>query len=354
MKDSYIFYKDKLSPEYLAVFDRIEMYVLTQDFDDAAREERLGELLDIFLSSDEAGKPVEKITGGDLEKFCRTFCSDFGWKNRILSVLDRFRPVAWYIVIISVIDLLFYFTDPTDTDIWSAAGALNISGYFIGIIAAGIISTVSNVIIRRIMFREKRISMKVLNTISILTAVAVFFVMLFFVMSSDTAFFECPTWIMLVCAAVYLAIYYTAFRKRLKRRKIKFSELVDIETKNMLPETMEKKYLRAKKRRLRRGKVELTIEEFLDKEEKDCDRTEKMKFFYILLPLFIIVPSCISSSFDGPVDVVIYISIMLIVEYSIMLFFWRITKSGIRQRREWITEKRRELEAEGPGDNVSF
>ena len=76
MKDSYVFYKDKLNEEYRTVFDQIEMYVISQNIDENTVEDRLGELLDIFLSAGESGKDVHKITGNDLEHFCKTFCSD--------------------------------------------------------------------------------------------------------------------------------------------------------------------------------------------------------------------------------------------------------------------------------------
>ena len=83
MKDSYFYYKDRLRGEYLSSFEQVEMYVLTQSFDEAAYEERLSQLLDVFLTAQESGRPAEKITGGDIQQFCRTFCSDLGIKNRI-------------------------------------------------------------------------------------------------------------------------------------------------------------------------------------------------------------------------------------------------------------------------------
>lgn len=90
MRDSYVLYKDRLNDEYRIVFDQVEMYVLSQNIEDAAIEERLGELLDIFFSAMERGKPVSEITDTRLESFCKTFCSDFGVKNRILHAPERF------------------------------------------------------------------------------------------------------------------------------------------------------------------------------------------------------------------------------------------------------------------------
>lgn len=102
MKDSYAFCSDRLDKEYLAVFEQVELYVQSQNVDDNTKEERLSELLDIFLSAAETGKPVQKITGNDMEQFCKTVCSDFGVKNRVLFILDFFRSIAKILVCLSV------------------------------------------------------------------------------------------------------------------------------------------------------------------------------------------------------------------------------------------------------------
>lgn len=63
MRDSYIFYTDKLQGEYRETFDRVNMYVGTQGIDDDTREEHMGQLLDMMLSAQESGKPVKKVVG---------------------------------------------------------------------------------------------------------------------------------------------------------------------------------------------------------------------------------------------------------------------------------------------------
>jgi DNA-binding ferritin-like protein (Dps family) len=69
MKDSYFFYKDKLQGEYKTAFDQVEIYVNAQNIDELTCEDRLGSLLDMLLSAQEAGRPVQKVVGSNMEQF---------------------------------------------------------------------------------------------------------------------------------------------------------------------------------------------------------------------------------------------------------------------------------------------
>ena len=106
MRDSYAFYTDKLTGEYRTVFDEIEMYIGTQTCDDITKEDKLSQLLDMFLSAEEEGKPVHKIVGGSVEEFCKTFCSDFGFEGTMLNILDMFKTLAWCFIVLSVFDII--------------------------------------------------------------------------------------------------------------------------------------------------------------------------------------------------------------------------------------------------------
>lgn len=270
MKDSYILYTDKLDKEYLAVFEQIEMYVQSQNVDDNTKEERLSELLDIFLSAAKTGKPVQKITGNDLEHFCKTFCSDFGIKNRILFTLDWMKSIAKVIVFVSVLDLLFPESDATsagNVSVWEHFSSLNISGYLIGIFLAGMFAMILNIVLRRIMFRKKKISMKILKAVS--TAGAVFcFVIIYCSLSFNRMkLFECPVWLLLGVSCSYLFLYHLMRGRHLKSEKVNFFDLAKEESHKEFPKEMEKKYERARKKNLKKGRGDLPIETFLDKKE---------------------------------------------------------------------------------------
>lgn len=139
MKDSYAFYKDKLSGEYKEVFDKTEMYVLSQNADNDTTEERLCELLDVFLSAEESGKPVEKIVGNDFEGFCRSVCSDFSLKNRLLDFADFFKVIAWVLIFSSLSNLIYGINSLLHGEklyLWNTTGDF-LLGYFVGVLLAG-------------------------------------------------------------------------------------------------------------------------------------------------------------------------------------------------------------------------
>lgn len=353
MQDSYIFYTDKLDKEYLNVFEQVELYVRSQNVDDGTREERLGELLDIFLSASKAGKPVQKIVGNDLEQFCKTFCSDFGVKNRILFILEWMKSIAKVFVFVSILDLVFPEPDGMpvgEASVWEHFSSVNISGYFIGIFCAGMLAMVSNLVLRNIMFRKKQVSMKILKAASVTGAVLGFTIIYFFLSLNSVKLFECPVWLVLALSCVYLCIYYVLRGRHVKRNKVKFLDLVQEESRREFPKEMEKKYEKARKKNLKKGKGELSVETFLEREEKECDRTEKLRFFYYILPVIVIGSAFLTTwkmdGFDSGIDALIFIAINIVIQYSLMLGIWKIVKMGMEERREWIKEKREELNRE--------
>ena len=353
MKDSYVYYKDKLSREYLTAFEEIGMYVLSQNVDESTTEERMGELLDIFLSAQEKGRPVGQITGNSMVRFCETFCSDFSVKNRIYHVADWFASIAKILLFVSVLDVLFPEPDVMNVDgggLWHTVSSVNLSGYLIGIFLSGGLALISNQAIRRIMFKTKRISMKVLNRASMAVAV-LGFLLIFSLMSMEgTKLFDCPLWVLFAITCVYLVLYYLLRGKRLRRHKIRFSDLVGGEIQNTLPRDMEKKFERARRRYRKKGKGELIWETFLDKEEMDCDRIEKMRYLYYILPVVVCVAAVVVTymldGFDGKADLAVFVAVILGVEYLILLPMWRLVKFGVAQRRIWLREKREEMEKE--------
>lgn len=351
MKDSYVFYKDKLNMEYKPVFEQVEMYVLTQNIDKNTLEERLGDLLDIFLSAQNAGKSVQKIVGKNLEQFCKAFCSDFGIKNRVLRILDSIKSIAWVLVIISVLDILCLLLDTTDTadfDIWNIISSLNISMYFTFVIITGAIFTITNIVIRHMMFKTKRVSMRVFNAVICIEA-GVSFVGIFMLLNfSKVNLFDTPTWIVALISCLYLLIYYPLLGKRNKCQKVKFSDLVQDDVNTEISSFMEKRFDKAKKKNIKKGKGELTREAFLEQEERLCNRTEKQKLFYRLLPIivtaFAYILTSLTGGFETYTDSIIFIIVMLAVECPILWGLWKVVKSGLDARRAWIKAKRNELE----------
>lgn len=158
MKDSYAFYTDKLNEEYRPVFEQVEMYVMVQVVDEPTREERMSELLDSFLSAQEAGKSVQSVVGSDIERFCKTFVADFGLKNSLLSLLDSVKIFAWVFAVFSAMEIVLNLS--AGRGVWTAQSTLDITGYFLALLVARVICWFVNRVLRQSMVRTKRVSMK--------------------------------------------------------------------------------------------------------------------------------------------------------------------------------------------------
>ena len=344
MKDSYAFYTDKLNEQYRPVFEQVEMYVMVQVVDEPTREERMSELLDSFLSAQEAGKSIQSVVGNDIERFCKTFVADFGLKNSLLSLLDSLKIFAWVFAVFSVMEIAFNIS--AGRDVWTAQSTLDITGYFLALMVARIICWFINRALRQSMVRTKRVSMKTWRAVIFGETVISVWAVMYIVSKTRLWMFNCPSWVVLAGSAAYLLIYYLFRGRKIQVEKIKFTDMVKEEAEKSFPAEMEKRFEKAQKRSLKRGK-ELTLEAFLDKEEKDCDRTERMWYFYFILPIPIILVAfmgtLLGEGFETAWDAVLFIVIQFVAEYALMLGLWGIVKSGLPGRRAWIAAKRAEM-----------
>lgn len=352
MNDSYFFYTDQLQGEYREAFDQIEMFVGTEQIDELTREEQLSQLLDVFLSAQAAGKPVKQIVGSDMEQFCRTFCSGYGWKNKVLNVLDYLKTQAWIMLVFSGIDIGFVLLDwldgtIADAEVMTQISDLNVSGYVFGTLIVMISGFIASMVVRWAMFRSKRISMKGLKTVSAAAAVVSGIIMFLLIMSEQTDVIKIPAWVLALGSAVYIIAYNLCNRERFqeqKRGKVRFRDMVDVEAARAFPEEMDKVYEKANMRSMKRGKGPLPLEAYLEKTEKECGRMEKQKWLFYLFPpaaaAVTVLIIGIGEGFASAWDVLLVAGVMLAIECPLMLGIWRFQKKAIRWKRDWIRYKR--------------
>ncbi len=351
MKDSYVFYKDKLDAHYKPVFEQIELYVSTRNIDESTLEERLGDLLDIFISAQEAQKPVEQIVGHNLERFCKTFCADLGVKNRIFGILDLLKTAAWMLAICVGVDLLFLFLDAESggqIDFWHVHTSEMPGVYVTALLMAYIVVSATNLIIQHIMFKTKRFSTRALNIVLWVEALALYAGMVLAMTHYDVDPLPVPAWVVVVVSCGYLLVYYLLCGKRDKRAKITLTELAQPQLNSEIDSVMQKQFEKAKKKALKKGKGELTMQEFLDKQEAECAKLPAIKRFYIGFPIFLVAISYVwtylSGGFESVLDSALFLVVMLAVEGLLMGFLWKVVKSGMQARLAWVKEKRASLD----------
>lgn len=113
-------------------------------------------------------------------------------------------------------------------------------------------------------------------------------------------------------------------------------------------EAMDKRFEEQRKKSVKKGKGELTLEAFLDKEERDCAKAENIKFIYFLFP---IIATALAYLYTGLIDgfgrissPVIYVFVMLIASGLIALWHYKNVKKSLILRKEWIKSKRDKID----------
>lgn len=348
MRDSYIFYTDRLKGEYRDVFGQIEMYVLSRFGDEETREERMGELLDIFLNAQQSGRPPESVTGQDLERFCENFCGDYGAGKTLLFLADWICGIAWLFLLESLVDMVCFFAE-TGTGFYPGIlhmpRAEHMLGYFMGFVISVIIAWAAKAFTRRVMFRAGRVPLRWLRILSG-AAVVLSFAAAFALVSAEwAAGFSCPQLVIFLAAGSYLVCYYL-LRKKKKAEKIRFSDFVVEELEKVVPEDLEKRFQKENGKRKEQGKSGITFEAFLEEEEKRYRRWDR--FYGLGMAVFILsglavslVGTYLTGGFDGGWDMALFAAIVLVCECVIFFGLRKLTRADVTAREKWIQSYRR-------------
>jgi DNA-binding ferritin-like protein (Dps family) len=335
---------DQLQGEYREAFWTINTYMEAKRIDEDALQERMGELLDVFLSAQEAGRPVTKIVGNDIERFCKNFCECFGWKNRILSYLDGLCWLAWVIFIWSILAFVFQLTEPDgggNTDWMHLTAEENIGGALLGAVLLFFLWGIVNETVQRVMFSTKKFSVNIITGIRTVLLLLSFVIFFLLAMTDSSVIYNPPSWICILICAGYLILYQIGNRKRIQERKthkISFCSMVASESEKTFPEEMQKAFTKQNQKRVKRGKAPLSWEEFIEERRANCQKLRKWKWFYFVSPLIIaiFVTVCFAIGEESLFETVVFAIVLLAIEYPLFLFVWTAEKSAIKTTEKWI------------------
>lgn len=350
MINSYAIYIEKLEPEYKPVFKKISDYVYASNMDEVRNEEMLSEVMDTFLSAQSEGRSVEEVVGGDLESFCKGLCSDIGVKSRIINFLEVIYPTILCLGIFNVLDLIDMFgkiSDGEKINFFTYRSEEQLWGFLLGGLIVVIIGYVGHFFIKRLVFTRPETYKRLAFTIKALSFAAIFAVIL--ILFGGTEVKGTYLWVSLLFCAAFMTVYRIVTRRSRQYRRenrISLSELAgeSMDLSMDMEKTEMKRFEKLNKKNARRGKPELTFEQFLDHEEKSCSRWDKRPGFYV----FIVIASTVLGlvftlffgGFEGFSDMLIFIGIMLAVESAVMYGLFRLTDIGNRAMLSWIREKR--------------
>lgn len=157
-------------------------------------------------------------------------------------------------------------------------------------------------------------------------------------------------WISLIICGVYLIFrrIITKDKRRFKKEnRITFNEFLGVSetVKNDTEEMEMNRFKKMNKRNAKKGLPEMTFEEFLDFEEKNCNNWDKKPPFYIAMatgsPVVFTVIVRLLNGFEQTYDMWFFFFIILVVESLLMCGSYKIINSATKSRLKWIKAKRK-------------
>lgn len=313
----------QLSGKYKEAFEYADVYSTTVKATEETNDERMMEFYDLLMEAEQAGEPVEKIIGRDIEVFCKNFFEEEKVKNRLAELPNAIFRIMLVLLIYSVIDLLL---SEEQSDLMPMV---------VGFVAGALVDAVVKYWLQPVVLKKK------------LKPIVYYFLVLGFFFGAILGFtfltqnynIGIRTEWLLVVATIYVSVYFVIraiwrYRnygtisspdRKMKEMKKEFNrELSDKSLLQPLAEGMAIRYKRIRKRKQRKG-VEYTFHDFAELIRKEELQIEKMdKIIAIAFVGIVTIPGVICMLNEGFLDGLIFMGLLGVVEFGI----WHFTKKS--------------------------
>lgn len=280
---SYIMEKDKLTGEYKEIFVRAETYAMLLGIENQLQEDMLMNLVDILCTAQEKEKPAAQIIGNDVEQFCKDYFQEQrGILGAIRGIPGWLYRVSAVVLIFGILEIIFCAGDPA-VQIWTVT--MDISGFLVGLLVGGITSCIALWVLRPLLFRLKKVNATV---IAFLVLIINFLLIAVGIIKFGEQTLAVPILPVIIGSAMFVIAYkgYQIYQRYQKNGSIKkpqkdgtFREIYHNTVKTETPKQLKKRFEKINKRRRKRGKTEITSEEF----------TRKMQMEYKMAKIAILV-----------------------------------------------------------------
>lgn len=270
---SYITEKDKLTGEYKEIFAKVETYAILLGVENQIQEDMLMNLEDILYTAQLEEKPAAQIIGNDVEQFCK----DYFQEQR--GILGAIRGIPGWLYRVSVVVLIFgileivFCAGESAVQIWTAT--MDISGFLVGLLAGGITSCIALWVISPLLFRLKKVNATV---IAFLVLIIDFSLIVVGVMEFGEETLSVPMLPVVSVSAVFVIVFksYQMYQRYQKTGTIKkpkkngtLREIYRDTQRAEIPKQLKKRLEKINKRRKKRGRPEMSREDFTRKVQKE-------------------------------------------------------------------------------------
>ncbi len=337
MKDSYVWHKDKLKGDYLKVFDKIELYGQTGSMDALTYEERMMDLVDMFITAQDKGRPVQKIIGTDVEAFCGEYFGEYTWKDRMKSLPKQMLPLAWLLFVFAIFDILVLVTDMENgSSFWT--WKTDASGWLFGYAWGILVSVIIGVLLRPFVFRSKKLSPNILAIATLIIGFGGIFCF-----ADLMPMIEMPVWVELLVSGGYLLLYYVV-RGFLNYRnhgsiksqeivsKISFWGKVDEGIIQDLPKIHKKRFEKKNEKLAKKNKPLISEERYMEEFRKEVVIDKKVSLVSTIIIIVFLAVVVVSQMFQsGIADGALLLTLLFFIEIPIIKWTWKGYKNSPRE-----------------------
>lgn len=337
---------EQLKGKYREVFEKADLYGSFKGVEEEILEDKLMNLYDLLMEAQHEGKPVEKIIGPDMEKFCKEYFEDSEEQNWWKTFPKRLFRVMVCLMIIEGIDVIAALEDVKNLlDIKT-----DMTPFLFGFAVAYILDGIIGAIVKPMIFK-KNIKPIVYYLISL---VVWFGVIIAGVVLLGEYEINIPAFPIFVVSAIYVVIYlivtftwryktmgrFTKLDKEDKRVKKEFDrEMSDKYLEDASASGMAWRFKRLNKKKMRKENAELTQEEFAAKVREEDRRAGSLdKWITVFFAAIVIVPAVLEMINNTIVDGLILGAMLAVLEFVIWRFTVKTEKENSRQRLQILDE----------------
>jgi len=334
----------QLSGEYREVFKKAQVYAALKNIETAFSQEKLMELFDLLLTAQNDGKPVNKLVGSDVNRFCKDFFSDYTIVERLRFLPVTLYRMSWVMFVLELIEFLA--AEVTLREFFTLKS--DVSGYGVGLMVAAVAYLVMELVLAPIFSRSRRIKPGVwyglvLGVMAALIAASTPLAGKFTLML--------PIWPFLIGSGLYIVVYvilraiwrYRNYgsvsntRKQMEKDSY-YRNLQDRDIEKVLLTSWQKRFVRLQKK----GKV--TEESYLDELTKNEELGDKLfKYVTPLIYIAVCVFSVVQVARDSGIADTIFFAVF-ISGFTFLVYRWlyKIEVKNAALRKKHISECRRQ------------